>query len=598
MGCTDRRSLGQDDEITAVTSMDLAPVYPGTGEEETEPGDSGNSMPTDMSFASPETDDFFEITDSDTYDSPGSFASLAGLEYFTNLESLFCDNKRLQSLDLSGNPSLHILHCSGNMLTSLNLGGNTALEELHCSANQLDSLDLSRNMALRVLDCSSNPLTELDVSSSTALTALVNESTPTLSGSSICFSNDSASLTYPFDVSLTPSFSLGTGLAISETSFPDPVFRDYVASHCDMDRDGTLTDYEISQITEINCSGTPDLPGEISSLTGVELFTALEVLNFSYCPVAQLDISTNTALRELHCRGCALEQLDLRTNTELTVLICSENPSLSSLNISNCSRLLTLLCSNCSLSELTLNNNAALEELYCYENPLAGLDISNCTALTELSCFGCLLERLDLSGHDSLRYVYCYRCPDLSVLDVSGCYSLNILRCFSTNLSDLDLSDCQDLYDLQVYYTPQMVLDISPCSPLCYLRENANQQFVEAYNVIYYYIGDSRLIYDADDTIIDSQPDFVLPDALRTIGDEAFAGGFFRYAVLSENTESVGVRAFADCPRLGYICIPNSGTVLNEQAFGDLDSLVIFGHSGSTADTFASDHGFIFVPIE
>ena len=658
---TDRDGYLSDDEITAVRSMDLALVYPGTGEEETEPGNSGNSMPTDMSFASPETDDFFEISDSDTYDSPGSFASLEGLEYFTDLESLSCDNKRLQSLDLSGNPSLHILHCSGNMLTSLNLVGNTALEELHCSANQLDSLDLSHNTALRVLDCSYNPLTELDVSSNPYFTELVNDTLPILSGHSIVFSNEESTLSFSVGVHLTPAFTLDAGLAITDTVFPDPVFLQYVSANCDMDQDGTLSAYEISQITEINCSGTPDLPGEISSLTGVELFTALEVLNFSYCPVAQLDISANTALRELHCRGCALEQLDLRTNTELTILICLDNPNLSSLDISNCSQLMTLVCGNCSLAELSLNNNSALEQLYCFNNPLAGLDISNCTALTELSCFGCSLEelsleafdslsklycynnimtmldvsdctnlsnlycynnpltdldvsgctslslvscfntsleRLDLSGHDSLRFVYCYRCPDLSVLDVSGCYSLNILRCFSTNLSDLDLSDCQDLYDLQVNSTPRMVLDISACSPLCFLRENAIQQFDEENNVIYYHIDDLWLVYDADDTMIDSQPDFVLPDALRTIGEEAFAGGFFRYAVLSENTESVGVRAFADCPRLGYICIPNSGTVLDEQAFGDLDSLVIFGHSGSTAETFALDHGFIFVPIE
>ena len=250
------------------------------------------------------------------------------------------------------------------------------------------------------------------------------------------------------------------------------------------------------------------------------------------------------------------------------------------------------------MTKLDVSNCTNLSNLYCYNNPLTDLDVRDCTSLSLVSCFNSSLERLDLSGHDSLHDVYCYTCPDLSVLDVSGCYSLNILRCFSTNLSDLDLSDCQDLYDLQINFTPRMVLDISACSSLCLLREDAIQQFDEENNVICYHIDDLWLVYDADDTMIDSQPDFVLPDALRTIGEEAFAGGLFRYAVLSENTESVGVRAFADCPRLGYICIPNRNTVLDEQTFGDLNSLVIFGYSGSSADTFASDHGFIFVQIE
>ena len=46
-------------------------------------------------------------------------SSLKGIELFTALEELVCDNNNLTTLDLSKNVSLKSLHCSNNKLTSL-----------------------------------------------------------------------------------------------------------------------------------------------------------------------------------------------------------------------------------------------------------------------------------------------------------------------------------------------------------------------------------------------------------------------------------------------------------------------------------------------
>lgn len=71
------------------------------------------------------------------------------------------------------------------------------------------------------------------------------------------------------------------------------------------------------------------------------------------------------------------------------------------------------------------------------------------------------------------------------------------------------------------------------------------------------------------------QPDFVLPDALTDIEAEAFAGCAFTFVKLAENTETVGPRAFADCPNLKYIYIP-AGATVDDTAFQNVEGLTVF----------------------
>lgn len=52
---------------------------------------------------------------------------LAGIEYFTNLESLSCDGNNLAELDLAHNPLLEDLNCFDNHLTELDLENNRKL---------------------------------------------------------------------------------------------------------------------------------------------------------------------------------------------------------------------------------------------------------------------------------------------------------------------------------------------------------------------------------------------------------------------------------------------------------------------------------------
>ena len=93
-------------------------------------------------------------------------------------------------------------------------------------------------------------------------------------------------------------------------------------------------------------------------------------------------------------------------------------------------------------------------------------------------------------------------------------------------------------------------------------------------------------------------PDFILPDSLTTIEAEAFEGGAFRYVQLPEGVTSIGSRAFADCPNLAYIYIPEETDTIARDAFEGVSGLTILGHSGSYAEVYAQRNGIAFIAVE
>ena len=96
-------------------------------------------------------------------------SNLTGIEAFTAMKFLNCNDNQQTSLDLSNNTGLITLDCINNQLTSLDLSNITGLINLDCSDNQLTSLDVSNNTGLTLLDCYLNQISALDVSQNIAL---------------------------------------------------------------------------------------------------------------------------------------------------------------------------------------------------------------------------------------------------------------------------------------------------------------------------------------------------------------------------------------------------------------------------------------------
>ena len=91
---------------------------------------------------------------------------------------LDCDGNRLLNLDLTQNSALNYLRCGWNNnnsivgLDSLNTSQNPNLNYLDCVFSGIENLDLSQNTSLTDLFCSGNFLKSLDVSQNIALTHL------------------------------------------------------------------------------------------------------------------------------------------------------------------------------------------------------------------------------------------------------------------------------------------------------------------------------------------------------------------------------------------------------------------------------------------
>lgn len=96
--------------------------------------------------------------------------SLEGIQYFYNLQNLYCADIGLTSLDVSALSKLTQLTCMDNALGTLDLSKNTALTQINCAADQLTELKLPAGVQ-RLL-CENNALTALDLSGCTALAYL------------------------------------------------------------------------------------------------------------------------------------------------------------------------------------------------------------------------------------------------------------------------------------------------------------------------------------------------------------------------------------------------------------------------------------------
>ena len=61
---------------------------------------------------------------------------------------------------------------------------------------------------------------------------------------------------------------------INSDNFPDDNFRGYINKYLDLDKDGNLSDTEISDVTEMNIESLG-----LASLKGIEYFTSLKELS-------------------------------------------------------------------------------------------------------------------------------------------------------------------------------------------------------------------------------------------------------------------------------------------------------------------------------
>ena len=276
--------------------------------------------------------------------------------------------------------------------------------------------------------------------------------------------------------------------------FEDANFKAYCVENFDTDGDGEISTEEAAVVTTIQCQSR-----SISSLSGIQYFTALTSLYCSFNLLTTLDVSNNTALTILYCYDNQLTSLDVSNHTALTTLYCFDNQlasldisgctalttlelkafngspnPLTSIDVSGCTALTSLNCVSTQLTSLDVRSCTALTSLNCEKNQITSLDVSQNTALIQLNCNNNQLTTLDVSNNTALTHLYCYE-NQLTTLDVSNNTALTHLYCYENQLTTLDVSNNTALTDLRCYENQLTSLDVSKNTALRFLYCYNNQ---------------------------------------------------------------------------------------------------------------------------
>ena len=292
-------------------------------------------------------------------------ANMKGIEYFTELETLFCGCEKLTSLDVSKNTKLKWLRCTQTGLTSIDVSKNAALTRLDVENNQLTSLDVSNNPLLEDLDFYNNKVTAIDVTHNPALKQLS------------CYYNPITSLDVTKNTTLEDLWVNETKITALDVTKNTALKSLYCYSN-------SLKTLDVTQNAE------------------------LESLDCNYNELTALDVTHNTKLKRLRCYGNKLKALDVTKAPDLRSLECWTN-QLTALDVTQNPLLEVLQCYQNEITALDLTKNTKLIRLNCSANQLKTLDLSQNTALQSLGCNTNQLTALDLTANTALTNLAIHR---------------------------------------------------------------------------------------------------------------------------------------------------------------------------------------------
>jgi len=167
-------------------------------------------------------------------------SDLTGIEAFTAITGLACNNNHLTTVDISNNTALTYFQCFYNQITSLDVSNNTNLKHLRCQYNQLVTLDVSYNTDLVALHCANNRIRTIDLSNNPMLEAFTCNNN--LLTSLILRNGNNTLLTDFFDVSDNPNLYC--------IEVDDPIWS--LANWTDIDPQTTFNYYCLYSIDDPN----------------------------------------------------------------------------------------------------------------------------------------------------------------------------------------------------------------------------------------------------------------------------------------------------------------------------------------------------------
>lgn len=253
--------------------------------------------------------------------------SLNGIEYFTGLTYLNCEDHSLSEIDLSKNTKLTYLNLNLNFIETLDLENNTEIEELYLEQNLISDIDVSGLSKLNNLDLFANTLSAVDVSDLSELKSL--------------------NIGYNGDISEI-DLSKNTNLEVFDANFCN-------LTSIDLTNNTKLTNISVAR-------------NNLSSLV-LEQCPDLEVLACGNNNLTELDVTGFPKLTNLQFGSNKISEIDVTGCPDLYYLYASDN-ELTHIDISHNTKLLYCWVFGNHLDELDATNLAMLwdEEKQEYVN--------------------------------------------------------------------------------------------------------------------------------------------------------------------------------------------------------------------------------------
>ncbi len=454
--------------------------------------------------------------------------SLKGIEFFTSLTGLYCNNNQLTALDLSKNTALKYLYVYQNQLSG------TAMDAFLANLPQVD------DSMMRIIyhENEQNTMTAAQVDAAKA------------KGWTPYASNGQKDQWGRYEwYEYTAGGIVVEGIAVDETNFPDEKFRNYILLQS-WGSDAVLTETELSSVSNMNVSGLG-----IADLQGIEYFTSLTNLDCSDNQLMALDVSKNRMLRRLFIyknqingiSGFEMDKLVASlpkgpTSWGRLYVICGEDDQ----NVMS-SKQASYARSNCgwtpyySTGEIGVSGSPIFENIYtgsepvfddgvsitevnfpdanfrkylllqwfgtdeflstkeiravnaldcsskdimtlqgleffkgltsfdCHNNQIGDIDVTSMTALNRLDCHNNAIIWLDLSNNVHLEYLNYSGNPRITAYCIAKCVNLKYLDCEGTGTAGLDLSYYPWLEHLNCANNGIYSLDLSHNPRLKYL---------------------------------------------------------------------------------------------------------------------------------
>ena len=318
-----------------------------------------------------------------------NITDLTGIEDFNGLVWLEVYGNNVSSVDLS---QTNIIQVGFNLnpLSQINLP--ISLHSFSCYNCQLTDLDLSLNINLTDLYCVFNPqLTSLNLKNGNNInmTQMNATSCPNLT----CIEVDDVAWSTANWTNISSNTGFGTNCTNPETYVPDDNFENYLETH---NANGAVV--TVGDLTSMgNGIANDDYVTTSSIDTVIDLFVSL--LNISDLT----GIEDFVALDRLICPNNILGTIDLSQNLNLTILNC-RNTGLSTIDLSSNTNLVNLNCSNNQLTNLDVSSNLALISLYANYNQITSVDVSANTLLTLFQCHDNQLISLNVKNSNNINF--------------------------------------------------------------------------------------------------------------------------------------------------------------------------------------------------